>query len=33
MRATPPSRRDLALAMLACLLFALGVYLLAHIYA
>jgi hypothetical protein len=33
MRLPPPSARDLALAMLACLLLALGVYVLAHIAA
>jgi hypothetical protein len=33
MPATPPSRRAVALGILACLLLALGVYVLAHIYA
>lgn len=33
MRLPPPSSRDIALGMLACLLLALGVYLLAHISA
>jgi hypothetical protein len=33
MRLPPPTGRDVALAMLACLLLALGVYVLAHIFA